>query len=266
MARASDYPVSFPFGATSAPYTPQSPHKGDDRAMPTGTPVYVNNYLIGFSGNTGDSTGSHLHIGRFVNGQATNPCGQGFGFVNAIVTQLGSDGTNGNYVRVQADGASWVYLHLSRQTVSVGQVLSSPEPGRGAEAAPQVIKKDDTVMNDDEAKDLWRLGLHREPENDQVWRPWSGHRFSEGADTFRGSSEWLTQNDVLLRAYPEAIKALDTVRQQLTDLQNKPPEVLQAIATATQASVNVTALPANDASLIVKFFAFLQRLIDNQKG
>lgn len=92
--------------------------------MPINTPVLVNGVRIGVSGNTGLSSGPHLHIGRFVNGRDTPPRGGGFNVSGAVVTGVGSDPTDGNYVRVQdADGASWVYLHLTSQSVKVGDKL-----------------------------------------------------------------------------------------------------------------------------------------------
>lgn len=126
MSQASDYPITFGYGATDPPYgTVDLPyHRGEDRAMPIGTPVIVNGVTIGQSGSTGFSTGSHLHIGRFIGGKDTPPNGQGFQFNNAVVTEINEDATNGKYVRIQADGASWVYLHMSNnQLVKVGQAL-----------------------------------------------------------------------------------------------------------------------------------------------
>jgi len=129
MSDVSQYPVTFGYGDTSPPYgTPSMPfHRGEDRACPSGTPVIVNGVQIGLSGSTGWSTGPHLHIGRFAGG-STNPNGGGFSFGDAVVTQVKEDNINGKYVRVQADGASWVYLHLSEQTCSVGQHLTAPAP------------------------------------------------------------------------------------------------------------------------------------------
>lgn len=123
---ASDYSVTFPYGATDPPYgTAALPyHRGDDRAMPVGTPVVVNGVTIGLSGNTGLSTGAHLHIGHWIGGQDVNPNGQGFTINGGVVSQVSGDTTNGDFVRVaDADGSSWVYLHLSKQLVSVGQKL-----------------------------------------------------------------------------------------------------------------------------------------------
>lgn len=147
MKVASQYPVTFPYGVKSAPYgTLTNPyHRGDDRAMSIGTPVLVNGVQIGLSGNSGWVTGPHLHVGRFVSGKDTNPKGGGFSFASAKVTQLGSDSINGNYVRIQADGASWVYLHLSKQTCKVGQVLTAPKPSAPAPAPIYVVRSGDTL-------------------------------------------------------------------------------------------------------------------------
>src|SRR5690606_40665058 len=59
-----------------------------------------------------------------------NPTGQGFSFKNAVVTQIDDldNDANGKYVRVQADGYSWVYLHLSKITCKVGQKLKVRAP------------------------------------------------------------------------------------------------------------------------------------------
>lgn len=125
---ASDYPITFGYGATDGYYYGPNGiigayHRGDDRAMPDGTPVVVNGVVIGLSNNTGASSGPHLHIGRFVNGKDTNPNGGGFEFDSAVVTEVNQDSVNGKYVRIKADGASWIYLHLLEQRVTVGQVL-----------------------------------------------------------------------------------------------------------------------------------------------
>lgn len=141
MAQAKDYPVTQGYG-----YDPNYPlnagtHKGIDYGCPVGTPIIVNGVQIGLSGATGYVTGPHLHVGRWVNGQPTNPgVGGGFQFNDAKVTEVGQDATNGKFVRVQADGASWVYLHMSQQTASVGQVLKNNSPG--GDNMPDIINLD----------------------------------------------------------------------------------------------------------------------------
>lgn len=130
---ASDFPISFGYGAVDGrfygPHGTIGPyHRGVDRVMPVGTPVVVNGVQIGLSGNSGASSGAHLHVGRFIGAKDTDPGRGGFSFDSAVVVTVAGDATNGNYVRLQADGASWVYLHLSKQTCVVGQVLSPAPP------------------------------------------------------------------------------------------------------------------------------------------
>lgn len=97
-------------------------------------------------------------------------------------------------------------------------------------------KEDAGIMNDDDAKNLWRLGLHREPENDQVWRGWVGKRFTEGANAFRGSKEWLTQNHMIAffgtreKQLADANNAIGDLRAQISELNKRPtPEQLKAL-------------------------------------
>lgn len=128
MADASTYPITTPYGQVAGYPLNNGFHNGIDYGCPVGTPVVVNGVTIGLSGATGYVTGPHLHVGRWIGGTVTNPVG-GFHFNNAVVTQISSDSVNGNYVRIQADGASWVYLHLSKQLVTVGQVLQGGNMG-----------------------------------------------------------------------------------------------------------------------------------------
>lgn len=128
---AKDFPITTPYGWVDgyplnqdAAHPGQGFHKGIDYGCPTGTEVTVNGAIIGHSGATGTITGPHLHVGRWVNGVVTDPgVGNGFNFASAVVTEVGEDSVNGKFVRVQGDGASWVYLHLSQQNVIKGKVL-----------------------------------------------------------------------------------------------------------------------------------------------
>lgn len=62
---AASYPITFKYGATTPPYSRAFPHRGADRAMPARTAVTVSKKLIGRSGNSGYSTGPHLHNSKF---------------------------------------------------------------------------------------------------------------------------------------------------------------------------------------------------------
>lgn len=125
---AADYPITTPFGYVSGYPLNNGYHKGEDRAMPVGTSVQVNGVQIGLSGNTGASTGPHLHIGHWRGATVIHPGGGGFTVSGATVLQTGNDSSNGNFVRVQdQDGTTWVYLHLSRIDVKQGQQLIKPK-------------------------------------------------------------------------------------------------------------------------------------------
>ena len=148
---ASQYPITTGYGCLKGyPLNYCGPgkgfHRGVDRAMPVGTGVVVNGVEIANSGKTGYVTGPHLHIGRWVNGVVTNPGTGGFAFANAVVTQVDNipNDANGKFVRIQADGASWVYLHLSEIKCKVGQKLkvSAPLP-------IPIIRKFYTVVSGD---------------------------------------------------------------------------------------------------------------------
>lgn len=131
MSVASDYPVTTPWGYSADYPLNGGRHKGEDHAMPTGTPVLVNGVLIGHSNNTGYSTGPHLHIGKWIGGVDVNPVGGGFNLPQPVTVTdynpvAANDMTNGIWVGLR-DGAGvrWVYLHLQQTAVVPGQVLDN---------------------------------------------------------------------------------------------------------------------------------------------
>lgn len=126
---AKDYPVTFPYGATTSPYSPSRPHLGDDRSMPTGTPVTVNGVAVGLSGSTGISSGPHLHTQKVQNGQVVKPTGGGFKVSSPVnVTEVGYKSNIGNYVRYKdAKGVEWSQFHLSKVLVKKGKLTEEED-------------------------------------------------------------------------------------------------------------------------------------------
>lgn len=234
MATAKDYPVTQGYG-----YDPNYPlnagtHKGIDYGCPSGTPIVVNGVQIGLSGATGYATGPHLHVGRWVNGQPTNPgVGNGFTFNNAVVTEVGQDAVNGKFVRVQGDGASWVYLHMSQQTASVNQVLKQQSQGE----AP---------MNDGDVTNLYRSLLGRDPDPGGL-NTFRGKSWKEGFYGIIGSSEYATRQ-------AQRAQQITDLQTALANEQNKPPkEVIKEVEKIVEVIKEVPA-PVDEKQVVQNVF------------
>lgn len=173
-----DYPVTFVYGFSAA-YGPDF-HYGEDRTCPVGTPVTVNGVIIGYSGNTGLSTGPHCHIGKWIGGQSYNPSGGGASFSSATVTEVHPTDTdnNGKYVRVQGDGYSWVYLHLSSVNVKVGDILKE-----------EIVEPADYRANEGDVINVYQGMLGRQPSAEEI-KIYVGEDFKTILYAFMGSAEF----------------------------------------------------------------------------
>src|SRR5690606_18774681 len=133
---AQDYTVYFPYGATSKPYSPAHPHRGNDRCNKRGVPVVVEGVQIGIVGATGkvyEANGhmgtdeaAHLHTQEWINNVANTRKPQNE-FKGGTVVQAAKSTDFGNYVTIRnEDGWNTSYCHLDRIDVKVGQVIGGP--------------------------------------------------------------------------------------------------------------------------------------------
>ena len=140
-----DYPISDVYGYSKNYFNYKFFHSGVDRAALKGTPIPVNGVKIGEVGTTGYSTGNHSHVGKYLGWKSINPKSGGKTLRGAIVTQVGEDSRNGKYVRVQSGIYSWVYLHMSKQTVKRGQRLRAKKPAPKASPVYYIVKAGDNL-------------------------------------------------------------------------------------------------------------------------
>jgi hypothetical protein len=130
MKTARDYPVKYVFGFSKA--YGSTFHTGEDRSTPMGTPVKVNNTVIGYTGDTGKVTGPHIHVTRQRLYIPINPKGSGFKLSTShtIKPKVIFAGTsllhpaNGKYIKIRNwQGDEFVYCHLSKITCKKGDYI-----------------------------------------------------------------------------------------------------------------------------------------------
>lgn len=192
MADLRDYPISFPYGATSAPYSATRPHRGSDRAAPLNTPIIIGATQIGLVGTTGLSTGPHCHLqaGKDEWAQTTiNP--DAYWFKGGTVVKVGFGTEWGNYVCIRVGDVNAFYCHLNKITTSVGQVIEEVE-----------VSTMDLNLARQQADVQWGWG-ERSPERDEILkRDIVGKESNERID-FMYNHKW----GVDYRLYLQKLKA-----------------------------------------------------------
>lgn len=123
---ADQYPITFPYGATDAPYSPARPHKGNDRPTPMGTKIRIGSTVIGLTGNSGLSTGPHLHSQAGTDEWCQNTLQPDqYEFKPGKVVHVGNASQWGNYIIMQVNPDRYIcYAHLSEIMVKEGQEIT----------------------------------------------------------------------------------------------------------------------------------------------
>jgi len=136
---AQNYKVTFPYNAR---YSNGGRHRGNDRACPQGTDVIVGGVLIAKTGNTGLTTGPHLHTQAGTDKACQKDINPGpLEFQPGKVVNAGTGPQWGKFVTVQVGNQFISYCHLSSINVSIGTVISAPAPTPPKNQMPPVGSK-----------------------------------------------------------------------------------------------------------------------------
>lgn len=77
-------------------------------------------------------------------------------------------------------------------------------------------------MDHEAGNELYRTGLHREPESAGVGAQWNGLHPATALKVLRDSGEWKHLNHVVKSAYPELVNKVNQMQSVINDLSTRP--------------------------------------------
>lgn len=123
---AQTYPVTFAYGDVDGVYyTNRNPHRGNDRPTPSGTSIVIGNAVIGYTGNTGMTSGPHLHTQAGTDEWCQSTVEPSpYEFQPGTVVNAGYGTQWGNYIIIRTGGHYICYAHLSEINCYIGQQIT----------------------------------------------------------------------------------------------------------------------------------------------
>lgn len=123
---------------------------------------------------------------------------------SAAPGRAASDATYRTSINLCADICKRYGLDPDADIVPHNRYVATQCPGnidipRIIRGVKNLIKGEDMVLNEREAKLLWPMTLHREASDEQGWRHWVGRPLEEWISAqFKDKSEWHSQNGLII--------------------------------------------------------------------